>query len=78
VLKVSFLCPFPIIIITVLSVVSVNSNGDGLLLVMDTAFMTFVVKVKVFLVLMRVAVVDVVDDGVVGDIDVVDDGVVGD
>jgi len=62
----------------VLSVVSVNSNGDGLLVVMDTAFMTFVVKVKVFLVLMRVAVVDVVDDGVVGDIDVVDDGVVGD
>ena len=49
-----------------LSVVSVNSNGDGLLLVMDTAF---VGKVKVFLVLMQVAVV-----GVVG---VVDGGVVG-
>ena len=46
--------------------VSVNSNGDGLLLVMDTAFGR---KVKVFLVLMQVAVV-----GVVG---VVDGGVVG-
>ena len=44
-----------------LSVVSVNSNGDGLLLVMDTAFGR---KVKVFLVLMQVAVVGVV--GVVG------------
>ena len=55
--------PPPILIITVLSVVSVN--GDGLLLVMDTALMTFVVKV--FWVLMRVAVVrvdDVVDGGV--------------
>ena len=49
--------------------VSVNSNGDGLLLVMDTAFVR---KVKVFLVLMQVAVVGV--EGVVG---VVDGGVVG-
>jgi len=58
-------------------VVSVNSNGDGLLLVMDTAF---VGKVKVFLVLMQVAVVGVVgvvDGGVVG-VGVVDDGGVGD
>ena len=57
--------------------VSVNSNGDGLLLVMDTAF---VGKVKVFLVLMQVAVVGVVgvvDGGVVG-VGVVDDGGVGD
>lgn len=49
--------------------VSVNSNGDGLLLVMDTAFVR---KVKVFLVLMQVAVV-----GVVGVVGVVDGGVVG-
>lgn len=49
--------------------VSVNSNGDGLLLVMDTAFGR---KVKVFLVLMQVAVV-----GVVGVVGVVDGGVVG-
>ena len=60
--------------------VSVNSNGDGLLLVMDTAFGR---KVKVFLVLMQVAVVGVegvvgvVDGGVVG-VGVVDDGGVGD
>ena len=71
-LKVSF---FIFLSITVLSV---NSNGDGLLLVMDIAFIMFVVKV--FRVLMRVAVVGVdggvVDVGVVGDVDVVDDGVV--
>jgi len=62
-------------------VVSPKSNGDGFLLVMDTAFMAFVMKVEVFLVLMQVAVVGVDDGGVVsvdvvnGGVDVVDGGV---
>lgn len=51
-----------------LSVVSVTSNGDiGFPLVMDTAVMTFVMKVEDFLVLMGAAVVGVgVDSGGVG------------
>lgn len=45
-LKVSFLCP----ISPIFFFITVVSNGDGFpLVVMDTAFMTFVMKVEDFL-----------------------------
>ena len=72
-LKVSFLCP----ISPIFFFITVVSNGDGFpLVVMDTAFLTFVMKVEDFLVLMRAAVVGVgVDGGVGGGVGGVDGGV---